>query len=94
MADTTERFLTSEIIREKCITRVGDEIPYRISVMIDSFKLENDITHIDATLFVEKKSQKGIVIGQGGKRFKIHWYCSQARSRRGTSNKSNASSLG
>jgi GTP-binding protein Era len=70
VADTTERFLTSEIIREKCITRVGDEIPYRISVMIDSFKLKNEVTHIDATLFVEKKSQKGIVIGQGGKRLK------------------------
>jgi GTP-binding protein Era len=69
--DTTERFLASEIIREKCITRVGDEIPYRISVMIDSFKLEENITHIDATLFVEKKSQKGIVIGKGGSRLKI-----------------------
>ena len=49
---------------------MGDEIPYRISVMIDSFKLKNEVTHIDATLFVEKKSQKGIVIGQGGKRLK------------------------
>jgi GTP-binding protein Era len=70
VADTTERFLASEIIREKCITRVGDEVPYRISVMIDLFKPEETITHIDATLFVERKSQKGIVIGQGGKRLK------------------------
>jgi GTP-binding protein Era len=71
VADTTERFLTSEVIREKCITRLGDEIPYRISVMIDSFNLKNKVTHIDATLFVEKKSQKGIVIGQGGKHLKL-----------------------
>lgn len=71
VADTTERFLTSEVIREKCITRLGDEIPYRISVMIDSFNLKNKITYIDATLFVEKKSQKGIVIGQGGKHLKL-----------------------
>ena len=56
VADVSERFIASEIIREKCITRVGDELPYRISVSIDKFKEEDKITHIDATLFVEKKS--------------------------------------
>ena len=70
IADTSERFLTSEIIREKCITRVGDEIPYRLTVIIDSFKEEETLTTIDGTIYVEKKSQKGIVIGEKGKRLK------------------------
>ena len=70
VADISEKFLASEIIREKCITRVGDELPYRISVSIDKFKEENNVTHIDATLFVEKKSQKGMLIGSSGSKLK------------------------
>ena len=62
--------MASEIIREKCITRVGDEVPYRLAVMIDQYYAEKRIPHIVATLFVEKNSQKGIVIGQKGKRLK------------------------
>ena len=61
----------SEILREKCINRVGDEIPYRLTVVIDRFEEQKKITHIDSTLYVEKPSQKGIVIGQNGKRLKI-----------------------
>ncbi len=69
IADMTLRFMASEIIREKCITRVGDEIPYRLTCVIDEF-LEEDITHIIATIYVEKNSQKGILIGESGKRLK------------------------
>ena len=70
VADISERFLASEIIREKCITRVGDEIPYRLTVIIDSFKEEETLITINATIYIEKKSQKGIVIGEQGKRLK------------------------
>ena len=70
IADASERFLASEIIREKCITRVGDEVPYRLTVIIDSFKEEESLITIDGTIFVEKRSQKGIVIGEQGKRLK------------------------
>jgi len=70
VADVSERFLASEVIREKCITRVGDELPYRISVSIEKFKEEDKITHIDATLFVEKNSQKGMLIGSSGSKLK------------------------
>ncbi len=70
IADCSERFLASEIIREKCITRVGDEIPYRLTVIIENFKEERGILNIDATIFVEKNSQKGIVIGAQGKKLK------------------------
>ena len=69
VADTTLRFMASEIIREKCITRVGDEIPYRLTCMIDDF-IEKEIIHINATIFVEKESQKGILIGDSGNRLK------------------------
>ena len=69
VADTTLRFMASEIIREKCITRVGDEIPYRLTCMIDDF-IEKEIIHINATIFVEKESQKGILIGESGNRLK------------------------
>ena len=70
IADSSERFLASEIIREKCITRVGDEVPYRLTVIIDNFKEESRLVNIDATIYVEKNSQKGIVIGEQGKRLK------------------------
>ena len=70
VVDVPERFLASEIIREKCITRVGDELPYRISVSIEKYKEEDKITHIDATLFVEKSSQKGMLIGSSGSKLK------------------------
>ena len=70
VADISERFLASEIIREKCITRVGDELPYRITVSIERYKEEDTITHIDANLFVEKNSQKGMLIGSSGSKLK------------------------
>ena len=70
VADISERFLVSEIIREKCITRVGDELPYRITVSIEKFKEEDAITHIDANLYVEKNSQKGMLIGSSGSKLK------------------------
>ena len=70
VADISERFLASEIIREKCITSVGDELPYRITVSIEKYKEEGRITYIDANLYVEKNSQKGILIGESGKRLK------------------------
>ena len=58
------------IIREKCISRLGEEIPYRLAVVIDKFIEQEKITHIDATLYVEKSSQKGIVVGQKGRKLK------------------------
>ena len=68
--DMTEKFLISETIREKCIARVGQEIPYRITVTIDQFEEKDLILFINATLYVERNSQKGILIGLGGKNLK------------------------
>ena len=66
--DSTERFIVSEIIREKIFRRTNQEIPYSTAVVIDSFK-EDEVKKtatIHATILVEKASQKGIIIGKGG----------------------------
>jgi len=64
--DRTERFFASEIIREKIFLNYDQEIPYSTEVSINAFKDEPNIVRISATIFVERDSQKGIVIGKGG----------------------------
>ncbi len=66
--DQPVRFLASEIIREKVILKTRDEVPYVIAVKIESFKEEpkGNLTRIQATLYVERDSQKGILIGKNG----------------------------
>ncbi|MDO8462149.1 MAG: GTPase Era [Deltaproteobacteria bacterium] len=71
--DQTERFLVTELIREQIIQLTKEEIPYAIAITIDEFKEatpETPITHILATIHVEKDSQKGILIGKGGQMIK------------------------
>ena len=66
LTDQPERFVVSEIIREKIFELTKEEIPYSTAVMIDQMKEEPGLTHIDATIFVDRDSQKGIVIGKNG----------------------------
>jgi len=68
--DRTERFFASEIIREKIFLNYEQEIPYSCEVGITSFKEEPAIIRISATIFVERDSQKGIVIGRAGSSLK------------------------
>lgn len=70
LTDRSERFFASEIIREKIFLNYEQEIPYSSEVSIDSFKEEETIIRIRATIFVERESQKGIVIGKGGSALK------------------------
>lgn len=72
LTDKTLREMASEMIREQCFLKLKDEIPYGVAVLIDSFeeKEEPEPVVIKATLFVEKDSQKGIVIGAGGQQLK------------------------
>ncbi|MBL0741477.1 GTPase Era [Chryseolinea lacunae] len=63
--DRTERFFASEIIREKIFLNYEQEIPYSTEVSIQSFKEADDIIRISATIYVERDSQKGIIIGKG-----------------------------
>ncbi len=66
LTDRSERFFASEIIREKILLNYEQEIPYSVEVGIDSFKDEETILRIRAILYVERESQKGILIGKGG----------------------------
>lgn len=82
ITDRSERFLASEIIREKIMRQLGEELPYDLTVQIESFKTEDAIinektgkmkppcTYIDATIFVERAGQKAIVIGDKGTKLK------------------------
>jgi len=68
--DATERFIVAEIIREKIFLSTDQEIPYSTAVTVDSFKEDpvKEMVTIHATIYVEKPSQKGIIIGKGGKK--------------------------
>lgn len=66
ITDSSERFMTTEIIREKLIRRLGQELPHSISISIDQFNVEEKITRIYAVIWIEREGQKNIVIGDKG----------------------------
>lgn len=66
----TERFFASEILREKIFLNYEEEIPYSCEVAINTFKEEPEIIRISAEIYVERDTQKGIVIGKGGSSLK------------------------
>lgn len=72
VTDQTERALAAEFVREQIILQLGDELPYNTAVVTDSFEElpDRNLTSIHATIFVERDSQKGILIGKGGQRLK------------------------
>ena len=70
LTDRPERFFASEIIREKIFHNYKKEIPYSTEVAIEDFYEEESIIRIRAEIYVERDSQKGILIGQGGKALK------------------------
>ncbi len=65
--DRTERFLAAEMVREKLTDRLGHELPYRLSVETEAFQAEDGMLKIGVVIWVERKSQKGIVIGRQGR---------------------------
>lgn len=71
VSEVNMRFIASEIIREKIIVNTEQEIPYSVAVEIDQFKERDDnMTYISAVIYVERDSQKGIIIGKGGEMIK------------------------
>lgn len=66
LTDKSERFVVNEVIREKILSTYDKEIPYAVEVTTDSFKVEKDIVRIRSVIFVERNSQKGILIGHKG----------------------------
>lgn len=70
LTDKSERFIVSEIVREKILANYHKEIPYSAEVRVQSFKEEEEIIKIDADVLLERDSQKGIIIGKGGRDLK------------------------
>jgi len=70
LTDRNEKFLASEIIREKLFRLTGDELPYTSTVVIDKFEEEGNLRRIAASIVVERDAHKGMVIGNGGERLK------------------------
>ena len=62
----TERFFVAEVVREKLLHRTRNELPYTTGVVVDLFEEGDNLLHLEAVIYVERKSQKGIVIGKGG----------------------------
>jgi len=67
ITDRSERFLAAELLREALTLRLHQELPYALTVEIEKFQRDADLLHIAAIIWVERDSQKQIVIGKGGK---------------------------
>ena len=70
ITDRSEKFLASEIVREKLFRLVGDELPYTSTVLIEKFEQEGDLRRIFAAILVERDTHKSMVIGNKGARLK------------------------
>lgn len=66
LTDRDERFFAAELLREKIFRLLGEELPYRCEAVVDSFREEGRLRRIEATIWVERDSQKPIVIGKQG----------------------------
>lgn len=72
ITDRSSRFMASEIVREKLMRFMGEELPYSVTVEIERFKVEEDgLFHINALILVEREGQKKMVIGNKGEKLKV-----------------------
>lgn len=70
LTDRPESFIVAELIREKVISFTKQEIPYSVAIIVESLEMKGGIMVIESVIYVEKGSQKGIIIGKGGKMLK------------------------
>lgn len=70
LTDKPERFFVAELIRERIFENYKQEVPYATEVVVEQFKEAEDIIRISAVIYVERESQKGIIIGKGGEQLK------------------------
>ena len=66
LSDLPEKFFAAEILREKILFNYQEEIPYSVEVIVEEFKETEKLTHIRAVIYVNRHTQKGIIIGKGG----------------------------
>lgn len=71
ITDRSQRFLAAEMVREKIMRQLGEEVPYELTVEIEEFKQEGRLLRISACILVEREGQKKIVIGDNGQRLKL-----------------------
>lgn len=71
ITDKSSRFIAAEMVREKITRQLGDELPYQMTVEIESFSYEGQVLHINALILVERDGQKRILIGEKGERVKL-----------------------
>ena len=71
ITNRNEKFIVAEFIREKLMRNLQNELPYDATVEIEKFELDGNLQRIAARIFVEKKSQKNIVIGNKGSMLKL-----------------------
>lgn len=70
VTDRSQRFMAAEMVREKIMRQLGEELPYAITVEIEEFQQKGETLHIAARIFVERDGQKRILIGKGGSRLR------------------------
>ena len=70
ITDRSERFLAAELVREKIFRLLGDELPYAMTVDIEKFEIEGSMRRIHAIVYVDKPSQKAIILGKDGEKMK------------------------
>jgi len=70
LTDQPERYLAAELVREKILHLTRQEVPHSVAVLVDRFEETPKITHIAATIYVEREGQKAIIIGAGGSMLK------------------------
>jgi GTP-binding protein Era len=70
ITDKSSRFMASEMIREKIMRQMGDELPYQMTVEIEEFKSKGRILHISGLILVERDGQKRMIIGEKGQKLK------------------------
>ena len=71
VTDRSMRFMAAEIVREKIMRQLGEEVPYASTVEIEKYEIRGHITHINALVLVERDGQKSILIGEKGSRLKL-----------------------
>lgn len=71
VTDRSQRFLAAELVREKIMRQLGEELPYSVTVEIEEFKHDGKTLHVSALILVERSGQKKIVIGDKGEQIKV-----------------------
>jgi len=77
ITDKSDRFLAGELVREQIFRLIGEEVPYAVAVKVEKFKHEGKLLRIEATIWVEKKGQKAILIGKNGSQIKKIGSCAR-----------------